>query len=57
MLERSRAYLEKQISLQEKSILEAVSSGHTEHAAYKIEEIRGLAAIFEPYDLQYKSRL
>ncbi len=53
ILERSRSYLDKQISFHEKSILEAVSQDKTENASYNIQEIKELSEIFEPYDSFY----
>lgn len=58
ILERSRNFLDKQVALHERSIMQAVVERvDIQLAEWKINELKELAGVFEAFDVKYKERL
>jgi hypothetical protein len=57
VIERSRMFLDGQVSKHEQAILLAVDRADTELAEWKIKELQKLAEIFDQFDRKYRDRL
>ena len=57
VIERSRLFLDGQVSKHEQAILLAVDRGNTELAEWLIRELQRLADIFDQFDRKYRDRL
>jgi hypothetical protein len=57
VIERSRGFLDMQVSKHEQAILLAVDRADTDLAEWKIKELQKLAEIFDQFDRKYRDRL